>query len=270
MSTSVPAQQIIPVPLYCKSTIIQLKNRYLKINGSWGDQLLFCRVSRIMFALNFFHLCNYIWEPNRSLKIPKTPENQDFPGCLLESFGGGNWCTADLYRKLRLPSQSPLGAGICWKGIIKFSRPWKFSPWCTQTAVDRLVYYHRSLLSCLEGDTPLVLLANSLKWSTKEQEHAYEIWTRCIRSQWGNCTMPNSSLDGLHLLLMHSSPDSTTPAPHPAEMNWRLVVEAMRKTDKKPLEGSQGSTQTLHDVLLQFFCGCHFSLAWIHSHYCYS
>lgn len=27
----------------------------------------------------------------------------------------------------------------------------------------------------LEGDTPLVLLANSLKWSTKEQEHAYEI-----------------------------------------------------------------------------------------------
>lgn len=132
MSTSVPAQQI-PIPLYCKSTIIQLKNRYLKINGSWGDQLLFCRVSRIMFALNFFHLCNYIWEPNRSLKIPKTPENQDFPGCLLESSGGGNWCTADLYRKLRLPSQSPLGTGISWKGIIKFSRPWKFSPWCIQT-----------------------------------------------------------------------------------------------------------------------------------------
>lgn len=106
-----------------------------------------------MFALNFFHLCNYIWEPNRSLKIPKTPENQDFPGCLLESSGGGNWCTADLYRKLRLPSQSSLGAGICWKGIIKFSRPRKFSPWCMQTAVDRWMYYHRSLLSCLWRET---------------------------------------------------------------------------------------------------------------------
>lgn len=223
-----------------------------------------------MFALNFFHLCNYIWEPNRSLKIPKTPENQDFPGCLLESSGGGNWCTADLYRKLRLPSQSSLGAGICWKGIIKFSRPRKFSPWCMQTAVDRWMYYHRSLLSCLWREThPLYCWPTA--WSGPQKSKSMRMkYARCIRSQWGNCTMSNSTPDGLQLLLMHSSPDSTTPAPYPAEMNWRLVVEAMRKTDMKPLEGSQGSTQTLHDVLLQFFCGCHFSLAWIHSHYCYS